>query len=236
MTATGTAPERTGPAHRVASPVHRARRVLRHAAPTLLLGVVAPIVTYDLLSGHTSDVTALSVGAAFPAAATLWSLGRTRRADPVALMTLAGIVLGLVGALLFDSSMFLLLRESVVTGAFGLVFLGSLLAARPVTFAVARATMATTPAERSEFDAGWERPLVQAAHRRTTLEWGVAFLVEAAGRAVLAFVLTPGTLLLVSPLLTAAVLGPVALATVRRRRRAVARLAAARAAGDGGSA
>jgi hypothetical protein len=236
MTATGTAPERTGPAHRVASPVHRARRVLRHAAPTLVLGVIAPIVTYDLLSGHTSDVTALSVGAAFPAAATLWSLARTRRADPVALMTLAGIVLGLVGALLFDSSMFLLLRESVVTGAFGLVFLGSLLAARPVTFAVARATMATTPAERSEFDAGWERPLVQAAHRRTTLEWGVAFLVEAAGRAVLAFVLTPGTLLLVSPLLTAAVLGPVALATVRRRRRAVARLAAARAAGDGGSA
>jgi hypothetical protein len=236
MTATGTAPERTGPAHRVASPIHRARRVLRHAAPTLVLGVIAPIVTYDLLSGHTSDVTALSVGAAFPAAATLWSLARTRRADPVALMTLAGIVLGLVGALLFDSSMFLLLRESVVTGAFGLVFLGSLLAARPVTFAVARATMATTPAERSEFDAGWERPLVQAAHRRTTLEWGVAFLVEAAGRAVLAFVLTPGTLLLVSPLLTAAVLGPVALATVRRRRRAVARLAAARAAGDGGSA
>jgi hypothetical protein len=236
MTATGTAAERTGPAHRVASPIHRARRVLRHAAPTLVLGVIAPIVTYDLLSGHTSDVTALSVGAAFPAAATLWSLARTRRADPVALMTLAGIVLGLVGALLFDSSMFLLLRESVVTGAFGLVFLGSLLAARPVTFAVARATMATTPAERSEFDAGWERPLVQAAHRRTTLEWGVAFLVEAAGRAVLAFVLTPGTLLLVSPLLTAAVLGPVALATVRRRRRAVARLAAARAAGDGGSA
>jgi hypothetical protein len=33
----------------------------------------------------------------------------------------------------------------VVTGAFGLVFLGSLLAARPVTFAVARAMMATTP-------------------------------------------------------------------------------------------
>jgi hypothetical protein len=236
MTATGTAPERTGPAHRDAPATGRARRVLRHAAPTLLLGVVAPIVAYDLLSEHASDVTALSVGAAFPAAATLWSLARTRRPDPVTLMTLAGIVLGLIGALLFDGSMFLLLRESAVTGAFGLVFLGSLLAARPVTFAVARAMMATTPAERSVFDAGWERPLVRAGHRRTTLEWGVAFLVEATGRAVLAFLLTPGTLLLVSPLLSAAVLGPVALATVRRRRRAVARLAAERAAAAGGPA
>ncbi len=228
MTATGTASESTRSADGATAPAGRTRRVLRHAAPTLLFGVLAPIVAYDVLSGRTSDVTALAVGAAFPAAATLWTLARTRRPDPVALMTLAGIVLGLIGALVFDDALFLLLKESVVTGAFGLVFLGSLLASRPITFAVARTMLATTPEERSAFDAQWAQPVVQSGHRRTTTEWGVAFLVEALGRAVLAFLLTPGTLLLVSPLLTAAVLGPVAVATVRRRRRAVARLAATR--------
>ena len=231
----GTAPARPQsaeerPAHRATPPASRTRQVLRHVAnPTLLVGVVAPIVTYDLLSGHTSDVTALAVGAAFPAAATLWTLVRTRRPEPVALMTLAGIVLGLIGALVFDSSMFLLLKESVVTGAFGLVFLGSLVAARPVTFALGRAMMATTPAEREAYDATWDHPGVRAGHRRTTAEWGAAFLLEAGLRTVLAFVLAPGTLLVVSPLLTAAVLGPVALVTLRRRRRAVARMRAAAA-------
>lgn len=228
MTAVGTAREPSGPVEGAAPTASRARRVLRHAGPTLLFGLVAPIVTYDLLSGHTSDVAALSVGAVFPAAATLWTLVRSRRPDPVALMTLAGIVVGLAGALAFDDALFLLLRESVVTGAFGLVFLGSLLATRPVTFALGRTMMATTPAEQEAYDALWNRPGVRAGHRRTTAEWGAAFLLDAGLRAVLAFVLVPGTLLVVSPLLAAAVLGPVALATLRRRGRAAARMAASR--------
>ena len=229
MTATGTAVEGTRSAHCAPPAGNRARRVLRHLAnPTLLLGIVAPFVVYEVLSGRTSEVTALAVGAAFPAAATMWTVARTRRPDPVALTTLAGIVLGLIGALAFHSPLVLLLKESVVTGAFALVFLGSLLATRPVTFALGRTIMATTPAEQDAYDATWSDPGVRAGHRRTTLEWGVAFLVDAAGRAVLALLLPPGTVLLVSPLLAAAVLGPVALATLGRRRRAAARLAAAR--------
>ena len=222
--------DRPGPADGAAPAGSWGHRVLRLAAnPTLLLGLVAPIVVFDLLSGHVSDVTALSVGALFPAAGTLWTLARTRRPDPVALMTLAGIALGLTGALVFDSALFLLLKESAITGAFGLVFLGSLLASRPITFALGRAMMATTPAERESYDATWDVPAVRAGHRRTTTEWGVAFLLDAGLRAVLALVLAPGTLLVVSPLLAAAVLGPVALVTLRRRRRAAARMAAARA-------
>ncbi len=237
MTATGTAPAQLdqpvepvgkGGAHRAASSGNRARTLLRHAAnPTLLLGVVAPFAVYELLHGRTSDVTALAVGAAFPAAATLWTLVRTRRPDPISLMTLAGIVLGLVGALLFDSPLFLLLKESVVTGTIGLVFLGSLLAARPLTFVMGRSMMATTDAERSAYDATWELAPVQAGHRRITLQWGAALVTDAAVRTVLAFVLTPGTLLAVSPLIAAVVIGPVAIMTLARRRRAAARMAAA---------
>jgi uncharacterized membrane protein (UPF0136 family) len=228
MAATVIEQDRPRPAHAAAAPAEgRMRRVLRHAAnPTLLCGIVAPFAVYELLSGHTSEVTALAVGAAFPAAATLWTLVRTRRPDPVSLMTLAGIVVGLIGALLFASPLFLLLKDSVVTGVIGLVFLGSLLAARPLTFAMGRTMMATTAAERSAFDATWDAAPVRAGHRRTTLEWGAALVTDAALRAVLVFVLTPGTLLAVSPLIAAAVIGPVAIVTLRRRRGAAARMAA----------
>jgi intracellular septation protein A len=229
MTATGTAPQPTAGAHRAAPSEATERRgqLLKAALnPTVLLGIVAPFVVYELLSGRTSVVTALAVGAVFPAAATLWTLIRTRRPDPIALMTLGGIVIGLAGALLFDSPLFLLLKESVVTGTIGLVFLGSLLASRPLTFVLARSMMASTPAQLAALEASWDRSTVRAGHRRTTIEWGTALVVEAGLRAALAFVLTPGTLLFVSPFLTAAVLGPVAVATFRRRRRAAARLAA----------
>jgi hypothetical protein len=229
-TATDPTPQRTEPAHRAAPSAGRVRRALRAAAnPTLLCGIVAPFVVYELLSGRTSEVTALAVGAAFPAAATLWTLLRTRRPDPIALMTLAGIVLGLVGALLFDSPLFLLLKESVVTGSIGLVFLGSLLAARPLTFVLARSMMATTQAERTAFEASWDDDRIRAGHRRTTLQWGAALLLDAGVRTALAFVLAPATLLAVSPFVAAAIIGPVALVTFRRRRRAAARLAATRA-------
>ncbi|MCD2197424.1 septation protein IspZ [Actinomycetospora endophytica] len=228
MTAMETAPQHSAGAHRVApaEATDRRRQFLRAAMnPTLLFGIVAPFVVYELLSGRTSVVTALAVGAVFPAAATLWTLIRTRRPDPIALMTLGGIILGLIGALIFDSPLFLLLKESVVTGTIGLVFLGSLLAARPLTFVLARSMMASTPAQSAALEASWDRATVRAGHRRTTIEWGTALVVEAGLRAALAFVLTPGTLLFVSPFLTAAVIGPVAIVTFRRRRRAAARLA-----------
>jgi uncharacterized membrane protein (UPF0136 family) len=229
-TASEQATATSGGAHR-AQPTTAAdqrKQMLRAALnPTVIFGIVAPFAVYELLSGHTSVVTALAVGAVFPAAATLWTLIRTRRPDPIALMTLAGIVIGLTGALLFDSPLFLLLKESVVTGAFGLVFLGSLLAARPITFSLARTMMASTPEKQAAFEASWDDPAIRAGHRRITLMWGVALVGEAALRAALAFVLTPGALLFVSPFLTAAVLGPVAIVTIRKRRRATAKLEAA---------
>ena len=98
MSATVIEQDRQRPAHRAEPASSRARQLLRHAAnPTLVFGIVAPFAVYELLHGRTSEVTALAVGAVFPAAATLWTLVRTRRPDPIALLTLGGIVLGLVG-------------------------------------------------------------------------------------------------------------------------------------------
>ena len=51
-----------------------------------------------------------------------------------------------------------------------------------------------------------------------TAVWGVVLLAEAAARVVLSLLIPPGALLLVSPLLAVAFLGPVGLWTVRRRR------------------
>jgi hypothetical protein len=87
---------------------------------------------------------------------------------------------------------------------------------------------ASTPDELAAFEASWGEARIRSGHRRTTAQWGAALVLDAGLRAALAFVLAPGTLLAVSPFLAAAIIGPVALVTLRRRRRATARLAAAR--------
>ena len=103
-----------------------------------------------------------------------------------------------------------------MSATIGLAFLGSLLAARPLIFVIARAQ---SPERAAVFDARWAEPAFRRALRAMTAVWGSVLLAEAATRVVLALLVPPAALLLVSPLLAAAFLGPVALWTVRRRAR-----------------
>jgi hypothetical protein len=187
------------------------------AGPGILLGVVAPFVVYQVATAlGTSELTALAWGAVFPLAGIVVGLARRRRLDAISAISLASIVVGLAGGLLLHSAQFLLVKDSLVTATIGLAFLGSLLAARPLIFVIGRAQ---SPGKAAVFDARWAEPAFRRAIRRMTAVWGAALLGEAAARVVLSLLVPPGALLLASPLLTAAFIGPVALWTFRRRAR-----------------
>ena len=95
---------------------------------------------------------------------------------------------------------------------------GSLLARRPLTFVFAR-----------QFAPGTARELDQAVVELAPLPCpdaadgggvGLGMLGEATVRVILAFLIAPGTLLAISPLLAAAFFGPLVAWTVYRRRHA----------------
>jgi len=195
------------------SPAARARALLKQ--PGILLGVVAPFVVYQVATSlGVSDLAALAWGAVFPLAGIAVGLARTRRLDAISAISLASIVIGLGGGLLLHSAEFLLVKDSLVTATIGLAFLGSLLAARPLVFTIGRAQ---APERADVFDRRWAEPAFRHALRRMTAVWGTALLAEATARIVLSLLIPHGVLLLVSPLIAAAFLGPVALWTVRRR-------------------
>ena len=180
----------------------------------LLLGIAAPIAAYWVLTSFgASDLTALAWGALFPVAGVLLGVVRERRVDIVAAFSLGAIAVSLAGALLLHSTTFLLVKESLVTGVIGLGFLGSLLARRPLPVLLLR----SRPGAAEVIEARWADPGFRRALRGITIVWGCALLAEAGLRAVLALFVPPGVLMVVSPLLAAAVLGPVALWTARRR-------------------
>jgi hypothetical protein len=100
---------------------------------------------------------------------------------------LAVFGIGLVLAVVGGDPRFILLKDSFTTGGVGIVFLLSLLATRPLTFA---ALQSWQPAKAAELDAIWDvAPGVRRTFRVSAIVWGVGLLLEAGLRVPLIYVL-----------------------------------------------
>jgi hypothetical protein len=202
----------------------RTRRVASTVAhlvfnPTLLLDVVAPVIVYQLLVRHgLGGTAALMYACGFPLLGIALAAVRNRRLDPVALLSLVAIAVGLVTGLMLHDGWILLVKDSIVTGVLGVLFLLSLPAKRPMVFVLQRRLLSRNAGSGAEqFDRMWADRRVRARSRGMTAVWGVALIAEATVRIALSFVVSPGTLLVISPLLAAAAFGPLALWTLLKR-------------------
>lgn len=211
------------------SPAQAMTRMLRHAVqPMIVLNIAAPFAAYEVLTGRgASELTALAVGSAFPVAGIVLAAVRSHRLEWIAVVSLATILVGLVAGVLFHNAQFLLVKDSILSGAVGLAFLASLAAPRPLLFVFGR-QMAGGPdsAARDAYERQWTRAGFRDSCRRMTAVWGLALIAEASLRVALSFLISPATLMLISPLLAAAVFGPLAAWSLHRRS---ARLRAQRA-------
>src|SRR3954471_24515124 len=90
-------------------------------------------------------------------------------------------------------------NSSVTTGLLGLVFLGSLLTRRPLTFYFGR-RFATdgSPVQRDWWDGLWQYPQFRSVQRRLCVWWGVVLVGEAVIRAILTRALGTGPMVLVN--------------------------------------
>lgn len=193
--------------------------------PATLLNVAAPVATYQILTAHGATASAaLLASAAFPTATVLARVGRNRKLDALGAISLAALLLGAAGAFLFNNPRFLLVKDSAVTGLFGLAFLGSLLIDRPLVLVLARA-FAAGQAPMAQEQARLQSATAHARLRHMTLVWGLALVGEATTRVVLSFLLAPTLVLTISPLLALATFGPLALWSWRVRAAAQARAA-----------
>ena len=106
-----------------------------------LVNFILPLAIYNYAEAPLGEVRALLASSAPPI---LWSLAefaRHRRVDALSLLVVSGIVLSLLAMIGGGGVQFLQLREKLVTGVIGLVFLGSALIGKPLIYQLARATM-----------------------------------------------------------------------------------------------
>ncbi|MBE1441592.1 VC0807 family protein [Paenibacillus sp. OAS669] len=171
---------------------------------TIILNIVLPYAIYQLLVPHTSSLTALSAAAFVPLCDSLYSLIKHRKADMFSGFIFLGLILGIIAVLMGGDERFILLRESYVTGIMGLLFLVSLLLARPLIYHFAERFTGHDP----QMNDKWERlPNYRRTFRLLTAVWGISLLLEACVKVVLVYALPISTFLAVSPIATYGILG-----------------------------
>ncbi|HTW84440.1 MAG TPA: VC0807 family protein [Candidatus Sulfotelmatobacter sp.] len=179
----------------------------RAAIIDAVLNAAVPTVVYQIAHHRgIDDVHALLLAAIYPAVVAVFGLARRRTLDPVAGIVLFGIVVSLVAFFVGGSPQVLLIRESFVTGALGVLCFVSLLFPKPLMYWFGRwfATHGDAAAARV-YDALWERPQVRTANRLLTVVWGVAFCGEFVLRVVFVVTLPIPVVLAVSPIVLAAI-------------------------------
>jgi hypothetical protein len=177
---------------------------VRRLAPQLVVAGVLPVVGYALLRPHVgTDATALAAVMVFPVAEILVERRRHGGFEPIGIISLVGITVGLVGAVaLHGNATLLKLRESMLTGLFGVVCLASVFARRPAMFFLGRAfATGGDPDKVAEFDAIWELPGTARRFRVVTLVWGVGLLGETSVRTLLALTIPTERFLEIAPVL-----------------------------------
>jgi hypothetical protein len=177
---------------------------LRAQLPSLLVNAVAPVVAYQVLTNlGVSSVNALTSSAIFPVLGIGWSFARTRRPDMIGVLSLTFILVGVATSLVSGDQRFVLVKDSLMTGVFGLLILGSLvLAPRPLLFYFGRQfSNAGDPVRAAAFESMWQYPHFRAVLRVMTIVWGIGYLIEALVRVGLSFLLAIPVFLIVSPLL-----------------------------------
>jgi hypothetical protein len=196
-------------------------------APEFFANFVAPYLVYELLSYRYDDVVSLIASAVPPLLWSIYELIKTRRLDALSVLIVSAIIFTVGATAMGGSARLIQIRDALVTGLVGVMFLGSLVMKRPMIFYLARATMARdTETGAAEFEAMWERPGVPAAFRLLTLVWGVGLIVQTAIMCYLAWIWPIGRYLLLSPFIGYGIFGLLMAWSLWYRAR---RIAAARA-------
>ena len=199
------------------------RKAFLNVGIEILVNFVLPYLIYIKAETHIGQAHALMAASLPPV---LWSViefARKRRVDAVSILVIAGIVLSLLAFLGGGSVRFLQLRENLVTGLVGLVFLGSAAIGRPLIYQLARASkLRESRSEAERFEGLREYPSFRRGMNIMTLVWGFGLLAQTMVACLLVFQMSIRNYLIVSPFLGYGTMGALALWTffyVKRMKR-----------------
>jgi hypothetical protein len=198
----------------------------------ICVNFVLPYLIYVKTQADIGQVHALLASSVPPILWSILEFVRKRRLDALSLLVIAGIVLSLLAFFGNGSVKFLQLRENLVTGLIGLVFLGSAAIRKPLVYQFARAMMARKSAsEADRFTSLRGDRYFESSMMIMTLVWGFGLIAETIIACLLVFLIPIAEYLIVSPVVgygTMAALSAWTFLYAKRRRRIGMAIRAAR--------
>jgi hypothetical protein len=195
----------------------------RSVLPMLVVDVACPYLTYRFLRQYVPGIPivfALALSGVFPALGNVVSLIRNRTLDIIGIIVLVGIAVSIVAAFVGGDPKVVLIRESFVTGALGVVCLLSLLWPRPLLFYIGREFIAGhDPARIARFNAVWQQAGARRTFRIMTIVWGLGWVGEFLAKVGEVLVLSIPQVLIVGPIVSNGATIGLILWTIRYARR-----------------
>ncbi|WP_312857328.1 VC0807 family protein [Neobacillus endophyticus] len=201
------------------------RKLIQSIILSMVINGAIPMVVYNLLLHYFSSFNALLIATLIPLADNLYHLLKHRRSDSFGLFMLTGFILSLLAFMLGGNERLILLRESLVTGLLGCIFIGSLFFSKPLIYHFAiRFSVNNQDDMKGEFAKNWELPYFRFVIRIMTVIWGITLLGEAIIKTILVYELSIPAFLAVSQVVFYGAIGVAILWTILYRRYAKKRL------------
>lgn len=206
------------------------RRALRtRLLSTLIYAALVPYLIYRVASEryHLSAVNALLLAAISPAVGSLIEFARKRQLSVLGLLALVGIAAKVVSALLFHDARLVLISDSLLSGVYGLILLGSVLIGKPVVVLVT-SMYGKSAEQRAQMKQSLQASGVQRYLLVLTTMWGVGLLLMLGISVLLTYTLPIATVVLIRPLVDYAMIAALVAMTaaygyVVRKRQQTAR-------------
>ncbi|MER6386293.1 VC0807 family protein [Streptomyces sp. NPDC001250] len=168
----------------------------------LILDVAVPLGSYYLLKDGfgMSTFAALAWSSVVPAVRTVWSLGKERRANGLAVLILVVNVVSLLLSFVSGDPRLMLAKDSVVSSTVAIGILVSVVLGKPMMTAGMKPFLIKGDAAK---EAAWQRLVSGAAagsaafrrkERTFSVVWGLALLAECVARAVGAYTIPLDTM------------------------------------------
>jgi hypothetical protein len=182
----------------------------------MIYAALVPYLLYRVGSErlHLSAVNALLLAALSPVAGSLIEFVRKRRLNVLGLLVLVGIAAKVLSALLFHSARLVLISDSLLSGVYGLLLLGSVLIDKPVVVVLVTSMSAASPEQREQMK---QRLQASGVHRHLlvlTTMWGVGLLLIPAISVLLTYTLPIATVVLIRPVINYGIIAALVAGTI----------------------
>lgn len=203
------------------------RTTVRSLLPSILVNGVLVYLIYTLLKSYASasDLVALLVSSIPALISEVVTIVRHRQLDVLGTIVLAFIAITAVVSLIGGDPKLLLIRESFLTGVFGVACIVSLLFPRPIWFYIIRYfATGNDPAKSPIFNARWQYPAFRRYIRIVTLVFGIAYIVEFPVRVFMVYHLSIQQYLAIGPIVFYGLTFALIAFTIAYARRMISRI------------